>query len=1238
MVTTKNKKQANNFYNFYLLFRRGIFYCFFLSFYFLISCNDEPGIVEPTRDNLSRNELSDEDFRVSTNKVSAKLDYSEDFKYGKIEIEEGVTADFYIINSTVSPGKLKIEENGDIMVRAGLEVATYTFEIAAIGVEGYQKRITQKFELKITKNINESDFTINENKTKEEIGYDKFAYGKVEFNDIEASLKIANSTAPTGKITVDEVGNIMVDSGLAIKDYTFQVEVTGKENYIGGPFLLEELELVIAPKPITKSDFSITKTKIDEEVGYEQINYGKIELLDGVEASFKITNSTAPDGKITVDEKGNIRVDSRLEVGAYKFKVEISGKGDYTESIETDELLLIIGARAITKEDFEVKLEEGNTVEVYYDSFNYGKAELKGEAKGVFNIVSDDTLNNKITINPVSGKITVLPGLERGYYSFEVEVNGIEEYKGSAKSSVLNLYISSKKIKKSDVTISKKKTQEVEGYNKFTYGKVELKGEGASFAIVDSTAPAGKIAVDEVGDITVKSGLLSGVYKFKIEVTGKENYFGKIKTSELFELNIARAIETSDFIIKKIKTREVVGYDKFTYGKVELNDIEANFKITSSTAPTGKITVDEAGNIMVDSGVPFGNYEFRVEVTGKENYIGKITTSELFELNITRAIETSDFTIKKIKTREVVGYDKFTYGEVELNEIEASFKITNSTAPAGKITVDEAGNITVDSGVPLGNYEFQVKVTGEGAYQRSALSKELELVVEPISITKNDFSVTETIMVKKKGYDDTSYGEVNLNPGVEASFEIINSTAPNGKINVDEAGNITVEQGLGINNDGYKFDIAVTGKGNYAERVVVQGLVLIVRESAEGLLNVFNVDDRDPVSGAYTELRLPEHIAAAEVGGNTYVFVTSRLDSVVNVFRLANDGSLDFVSKEHHNVNTYMERPRDVTTTKINGITYLLVTGRSNGMLEGGGGINAFRVNDDGTLDFTSSLGMNDKFTLRSVWGITTIEINNDTYVLVTTQIFQSLEALEILGRAAERGTNSLTLAKLDHNGKLTFVDAIYRDPITKKDMKKPIKVAALEINNTAYFFTTIPEDNEIKVFKFSNNKLAFVSNFIDNNRSAVRGATGITAVQISGGHYLFVTGEDEDGVSVFSISSNGRLSHIEAKRDELINGRYTAMKKPNNVVTAKVGRDYYLFISSDDSNGVSMFRLMNLQGSTGNRIIHVSSVQDSDNFEKFNLTSAQGVVTAKIKGITYLFVLGRLEGGVSVFQVNGRD
>ena len=104
-------------------------------------------------------------------------------------------------------------------------------------------------------------------------------------------------------------------------------------------------------------------------------------------------------------------------------------------------------------------------------------------------------------------------------------------------------------------------------------------------------------------------------------------------------------------------------------------------------------------------------------------------------------------------------------------------------------------------------------------------------------------------------------------------------------------------------------------------------------------------------------------------------------------------------------------------------------------------------------------------------------------------------------------------------------------------------------------------------------------------------------------------------GVSVFRVSTTGELTHVDSVADSE-NSAYQ-LDGARSVTTAVVGSSTYLFVAGLIDDGVSVFSV-----STTGELTHADSVDDSEN-SAYQLDGARSVTTAEVGSSTYLFVAG---------------
>ena len=186
------------------------------------------------------------------------------------------------------------------------------------------------------------------------------------------------------------------------------------------------------------------------------------------------------------------------------------------------------------------------------------------------------------------------------------------------------------------------------------------------------------------------------------------------------------------------------------------------------------------------------------------------------------------------------------------------------------------------------------------------------------------------------------------------------------------------------------------------------------------------------------------------------------------------------------------------------------------------------------------------------------------------------------------------------------------------------VSVTTAIAGGMTYLFVVGQNADGVSVFRVGDGGLlANVHNVPDAGSLQLNGAVSVTTAEIAGTTYLFVAGSLDDGVSVFSVANDGMLSSVQDVDDD---DDDLQLAGAFSVTTAVVGTTTYLFVAGSLDDGVSVFSVAN-DGM-------LSSVQDVDDDDDLQLDGAFSVTTAVAGGTTYLFVAGNKDDGVSVFRV----
>ncbi len=369
---------------------------------------------------------------------------------------------------------------------------------------------------------------------------------------------------------------------------------------------------------------------------------------------------------------------------------------------------------------------------------------------------------------------------------------------------------------------------------------------------------------------------------------------------------------------------------------------------------------------------------------------------------------------------------------------------------------------------------------------------------------------------------------------------------------------------------------------------------------AQSPLTIINTDN--VTDDAILELDGATSITTTIIGGTTYLFVSSFFDSGVSVFSVAGDGTLTNVDNVTDDAILKIAVSEAVITAVIDGITYLFVAGTLDD------GVSVFSVDAAGQLFNVDNVSDTPTLAINAPEGIATALIGGTTYLFVTGTV-----------------DDGVSVFSVDGAGQLFNVENITDDAVLELDGARSVATAL--VGGTTYLFVAGFLDNGVSVFSVDGaGQLTNVDNVTDDAAMKLNGAQFVTTAIIGGTTYLFVAGQTDDGISVFSVASDGTLSNVENVTDDAdleLNGT-------TSVTSTVIGGTTYLFVTGWFDDGVSIFSVAG-DGTLSN----VENVTDDAILE---LDGAQSVTTAIIDGTNYLFVAGFGDDGVSVFSVTAPE
>ncbi len=455
----------------------------------------------------------------------------------------------------------------------------------------------------------------------------------------------------------------------------------------------------------------------------------------------------------------------------------------------------------------------------------------------------------------------------------------------------------------------------------------------------------------------------------------------------------------------------------------------------------------------------------------------------------------------------------------------------------------------------------------------------------PPSIMPAAYSISEFASIG----DTVGQVLASANIGI-ASYRLVSGNIT-GAFKISDDGLITVASFLDFETlSTYTLGIEVRDK---ADNSVAANFSIIVRDTSFQLLSTDNVSDNGTL-----KLSRAISVSTAVVSGTTYLFVAGFADDGISVFSVAVDGTLTNVDNISDSEDLELDGIYSLSTAIISGTPYLF----GAGFLDNG--ISIFSVDAGGTLTNVDNISDNGTLKLDEARSISTIVISGITYLFV-----------------AGSGDNGVSVFSVAANGTLMNVDNISDNGTLK--LSRATSVSTAVVSGMTYLFVSGLGDDGISVFSVAADEtLMNVDNVSDNDTLELDGVFSLSTAVVSGTTYLFVVGNYDDGISVFSVASDGTLINV----DNISDNGTLALNGSVFLSTAVLSGITYLFVSGLQNDGISIFSV-----ATDGSLINVASIFDN---ETLKLDGARSVSTAVISGATYLFVAGLVDSGVSVFRI----
>ncbi len=349
----------------------------------------------------------------------------------------------------------------------------------------------------------------------------------------------------------------------------------------------------------------------------------------------------------------------------------------------------------------------------------------------------------------------------------------------------------------------------------------------------------------------------------------------------------------------------------------------------------------------------------------------------------------------------------------------------------------------------------------------------------------------------------------------------------------------------------------------------------------------------------FDELRGARAITTVDIGISTYALVASYNDRGVQIIDITNPASpapvASFDDEDTVTVGNAtktfdeLRGARGITTVNMDSSTYALVAAYFDD------GVQIINITDPANPVPTASFdngdrvpvnGTNRTFHLDGAWGITTVNTGTSTYALVTAEVIDAVQIVDITDPENPVPTTA-------------FSDG-----------------ATVTVNGTDRTFDELDGVNDITTVDIGTSTYALIAAEIDN---------GVQIVDITDPENPVPTASFENGTK---ITVNG----TDRTFDELIN--------PRGITTATIGTSTYALVAAYTDDGVQIVDITDPANP-----VPTTSFDDGDTVtvngttKTFDeLDGARGITTVDIGTSTYALVAAYHDDGVQIVDISSRS
>lgn len=356
-------------------------------------------------------------------------------------------------------------------------------------------------------------------------------------------------------------------------------------------------------------------------------------------------------------------------------------------------------------------------------------------------------------------------------------------------------------------------------------------------------------------------------------------------------------------------------------------------------------------------------------------------------------------------------------------------------------------------------------------------------------------------------------------------------------------------------------------------------------------------------------------VVTQRINGTTYVYVSGKQDDGIQVLSLANDGTLTTVTSISNATGLGLDDVGSLSTVQVGDEFFLIASGSRSDALT------TFRIDDDGAGTDGHLVPVETYFNYPGTGEPTDGSgLLDFSYHHVTAKVGGTHYVV-----AVAYNSDALSVYRVESDGQLARTDFVLDSDSGDFRLDGPDGVAVHEVAGKTFVFVGSEGDDGISVFSLSNaGTLTNVFNGNIGGSSTTYNASEIQVLDYNGDTYAVFINRQTDQVITYEVKNNGQLQFV-SETDRYIDGNFSDMYFTESFDVD--GVPYLLMSAADQST------LLVLSFDASGEMNIVQTIKDV-----VELDNLQDMTVQKMGDRTFVLVTSHDNASVGVFEIGANN